>query len=185
MKSFSRLKDMKMEWVQPKALERYFELRAGEDHLATLTFRSSFGSLANADTTEGSWTFKRVGFFNPRITVRAAGSEVDLAVYQPKFWGDGALTFRDGLSFSWKPVNFWATEWAFKDEAGNSILVFKSGIEKGKLSDAFKTQATVEIQPVLTPRQWLPLLAALGMYLLILRQEEAAAAAAATSAAVT
>lgn len=185
MKSFSSLKEMKIEWVQPKALERYFELRAGEDHLATLAFRSAFGSLANADTAGGSWTFKRVGFFNPRITVRSAGSEADLAVYQPKFWGDGILRFRDGLSFSWNTANFWATEWAFKDEAGNSILVFKSGIEKGKLSDAFKTQARIEIQPVLTPRQWLPLLAALGMYLLILRQEEIAAATVATSAAVT
>jgi hypothetical protein len=176
---------MIMEWVQPKALNRTFELRAGGDHLATLAFRSSFGSLASADTADGSWTFKRVGFFNPRITVRAAMSETDLAVYQPKFWGDGVLAFRDGPSFSWKPANFWATEWVFKDEADNSILVFKSGIEKGKLSDMFKTQATVEVQPVLTPRQWLPLLAALGMYLLILRQEEAAAATAATAAAAS
>jgi len=185
MKSFSHLKEMKMEWVQPKALERYFELRAGEDHLATLAFRSAFGSLANADTADGSWTFKRVGFFNPRITVRSAGSEVDLAVYQPKFWGDGVLKFQDGPSYSWNPANFWATEWAFKDKSGNSILVLKSGIEKSKLSDAFKTQATVEIQPVLTPRQWLPLLASLGMYLLLLRQEETAAAVAASTAAVS
>ncbi len=70
-------------------------------------------SLATAETADGTWTFKRVGFLNPRVTIRAAGSPDNLAVYQPKFWGDGTVTFADGAAFRWQPTNFWATEWAF------------------------------------------------------------------------
>ena len=60
-----------LEWVQPHALRREFELRAGEEAVAKLEFRSTFGSLASAQSGEGTWTFKRVGFWRSHVTVRA------------------------------------------------------------------------------------------------------------------
>ena len=183
MEQLSDFVGFQAEWIQPKALERTYELRCGEAVLASLSFRSSFGTLALAETAEGQWTFKRVGFLNPRVTVRVADEEDDLAVYRPKFWGDGVLTFDDGASYAWAPTNFWHTVWAFSDSAGQLLLSLTQGREKGRLSDIFKTQASVEIAAPDAAPDVLAVLLTLGMYLLILHQQDAAAAVAATGAA--
>jgi hypothetical protein len=173
----------KAEWIQPKTSENLFELHAGEALLARLAFRSMWGTLAVAETADGSWSFKRVGFLNPRVTVRVLDQPEDLAVYQPKFWGDGTLTFADGRSLAWKPLNFWATIWAFKSADDQTLITFKPGREKEKLSDIFKTQATVELGLLLNNRDLLPILLPLGMYLVALHSQDAAGAAAVTAGA--
>lgn len=172
-----------LEWRQPKGLDHFYELKAGQELLARLTFRSLFGTLATAETAEGSWTFKRVGFLNPRVTVRVASKEEDLAVYQPKFWGDGVLTFQDGRALSWKPVNFWRTDWSFFSDQEEAVLEFKSGVQEEKLRDIFKTQYTLTRHGTGPDRDILPILATLGLYLIILHQQDSAATIAATSAA--
>jgi len=182
MDRISALGEQGLAWLQPKTLEHYFELQAGPAQLATLAFHSAWGTLATAETADGTWTFKRVGFLNPRVTVRAAGSPDNLAVYQPKFWGDGTLTFADGATFRWQPTNFWATEWAFTGTGDTPLVRFKSGAEKSKLSDILKTQALMELEPDESIRPYVPLLVALGMYLIILHQQDAAGVVAATAA---
>ena len=176
MKAISDARSARLEWREPKAMERFYELRSDRDIFATLSFRSAFGTMATAETGDGTWTFKRVGFLNPRVTVREAGSEHDAAVYQPKFWGDGYLTFAGGETFHWKPINFWATDWAFYDSSDRVLVKFKSGKEKSKLSDFFKTQAAVDIEPAAAAQPRLPILVALGWYLIILHGQDAAAA---------
>jgi len=171
------------EWIQPETFERFYVLRIGTVRLASLAFRSSFGTLAVAETAEGRWTFKRVGFLNPRVTVRMADEQDDVAVYYPKLWGDGVLIFDNGTSLAWKPVNFWRTEWVFTDSAGGLLMKLNLGRANEKLSDIFKTQATVEMSSADASRHLLSILAPLGLYLLILHREDAAATTAATTAA--
>jgi len=183
MKSIMNYQIERLEWLQPKTLDRYYELKARQQLLARLTFRSSLGTLATAETADGEWTFKRVGFLNPRVTVRVAGIDTDLAIYQPKFWGDGVLTFKSGIAYAWKPVNFWRTDWSFFNAEEDEVLAFKSGVEQERLRDMFKTQYTLVRLGAGPERELLPILATLGLYLLILHQEDAAAAVAATSAA--
>jgi len=55
-------------------------LRAGDDLVATLRFQR--GSLADAEAEGHHWTFKRQGFWQPRVTVRLAGSDADVAVFR-------------------------------------------------------------------------------------------------------
>lgn len=171
-------------WVQRKMSERQFELRTMENVYATLSFEATRGTLATATSTTGRWTFKRVGFMNPRVTVREAGAAEDLAVYWPKHWGHGWLEFAKGNRFCWKPTNFWGTERGFVDEPGDPLFVLKSGAEKPKFSDQLKTQAVVEISSRGYGLAELPLLLMLGWYLMILDQEDNAAILAATAAAV-
>jgi hypothetical protein len=182
MKRVADFTHKKLSWVQPKVGVRYFELRAEGETVATLSFRSSSGSLATAEMDGGSRTFKRVGFLNPRVTVRDAGGLEDLASYHPRFWGGGELVFKDGLVVHWKSTNFWGTSWAFADAAGQGIVDFKPGLEHEKLSDMFKTQATVTISPSAPLQGRESLLVALGLYLLILQQEDATASAGAVVA---
>jgi len=168
-----------LSWSQPKALERTFELRDGNRLSGTLCFAKSFGSLAEASTTAGDWTFKRVGYFRPRVTVRRRGQETDLAVYAPKGWGaEGELQFEGGRIYVWKPANFWATKFNLVDSAGMILVAFKPGTEESKWSDLFKYQALVEINPSASRLEELPLLVSLGWYLMILHHEDASSAGA-------
>lgn len=171
--------ESRFSWSQPKALQRTFELRDGDRLLGTLNFVRSFGSLAEACMAAGEWTFKRVGYFRPRVTVRRRGQEMDLAVYQPKGWGsEGELQFAGGHIYAWKPANFWATKFNFEDSAGKALVAFKPGSEESRLSDLFKFQALIEVDPSAGQLAELPLLVTLGWYLMILHHEDASSAGA-------
>ena len=100
MRSIFTATGQELSWHQPKGLRRHFELRIGDEVLATLRWETNFGSLATAETAEGRWTFKRVGFWRPKVTVRAAGSDADLAVFEPRWTGSGTLTLASGHSYA-------------------------------------------------------------------------------------
>ena len=168
------------QWVQPKFNQRYFELRSNDLVIAKLQFQSPFGSLASAASASDTWTFKRVGFFNPRVTVRKESEELDIAVYRPRWTGaDGIVVLDNGRKYHWKTANFWATEYVFLDQEGTIPLRFHQGIEEAKLADVFKIQARVEVDSQMVGNPDLPLLVLLGFYLIILQQEDSAAATAA------
>lgn len=95
-----------------------YELRAGDMIAATLRFRSSFGSFATAASADGSWTFKRVGFWQTKVTVRANEAEADLAAFKSNTGSGGeTLELPDGRKYP-ANTNFWATQCEFKTEAG-------------------------------------------------------------------
>jgi hypothetical protein len=171
------------QWVQPRITQNQFELRVGDDLFAVLVFPKMFGSLANAQAADGQWTFKRVGFFSPRVTVRKEGTDTDLAEFRPRWTGsEGTVQFTGGASFTWKQANFWATEYAVLDSSGETLILFRQGIPDAHLSDLFKVQASVEIRPGAQDLQELTLLVLLGWYLMILKQQDDTSATAATAA---
>lgn len=182
MEPLINAQDLPLYWIQPKTMARDFTLHSGTHEYATLKFQSTFGSLAIAVTAQHTWSFKRVGFFNPRVTVRRPNEELDLALYQPSWTGtEGTLTISSGQSFQWRATNFWATKFTFRDSSGKSLLWFKEGAEEHHISDLFKTQAIVEIEPHTWQAGELDLLVTLGWYLLILYHEDAGAVAAASA----
>jgi hypothetical protein len=183
MEPIRNAKNIPLHWVQPKTMARYFILHSGEHEYATLDFQSAFGSLAISETAEHTWSFKRMGFFNPRVTVRRPKEDVDLAVFQPHWTStEGTLTLANGRNFQWRASNFWATKFVFQDSAGEPLLWFLEGSEQGRLSDLFKTQALLEIESAAWQVAELDLLVTLGWYLLLLYHEDIAGAAAASSA---
>ena len=165
------------QWLQPKTFERFYQLQAGNLYLGSLQFKSSFSSLALAETADGRWSFKRVGLCHQKVTIRKQGEQADIATCQYKFWGDNELRFNDGKTYIWKRLNFWATQWAFINNDGEVVMVVKRGLAEHKFSDIFKTQMTVEIYPAQEPEEYLSVLLPVSLYLFILQQEDAAATA--------
>ena len=164
--------------LQPKAMERSFELRAGEELAGTLAFRSSFGSLALARTAESAWTFKRVGSFSPRATARLEGSEHDLVVYTPRWIGQsGEITLEGGERLRFASAGFWGTRFALSDAAGQTLATFGPEPEAHRFSDLFRAQAIVSVDPAASARPDLGLLLLFGWYLVVLHHEDATTAA--------
>lgn len=158
-------------WRQRQSFKRDYALHAGEEVLATLRWTTAFGSLAEATTAEGQWTFKRVGFWRPQVTVRVPGSETNLAVFEPSWTGSGTLRLAEGRTVRWGQSNFWQTQWAWQGADEQPLINFKSKM------GLTKTEGIVEIAPQGLTLPDLELLVPLGWYLLRLYIEDSSAAA--------
>ncbi|HNQ78283.1 MAG TPA: hypothetical protein PK747_04690 [Acidobacteriota bacterium] len=169
-----------LRFVEPKAFKESFELRSGPGLMGKLIFGSSMGTLATAETASGIWTFKRVGFLDPRVTIRVAGKEEDIAVFAPRFWGGGNLELRDGRGFKWRSINFWSTRWGFTDRREMPVVDFIPGNAEPGLSGIFKHEAEVKVDGSAWSLPELPLLIMAGWYLMVLQYRDSAAVAATT-----
>jgi hypothetical protein len=164
-----------LRWRQPEALVRRYVLESSLGEAAELAFRSVWGTLAEGACAEGRWTFKRVGFFSGRVTVRAAGSEADLAVFHPATWSDGgAVALADGRSLK-VTTGFWQSWIEIAGEDGAALVRFAVG-------GLLRLELAVEIAPAAVRMPELPWLAMLGCYLVVKMHDETAAAAGAVVA---
>lgn len=177
MKTIRETADHPLRWTRPSMLARQYELTAGPDVVGGLKWESMFGSLATAEAAEGTWTFKRAGFLSPRLTVRKAGSDSDLAVLQIGFKGDGVLRGPERRSYQWQRTDFWRSEWAFASETGRLLVSFSPDFS------LLKHAATVKVEPEALALEDLSLLVALGWYVMLLLSEEAAGVTASSAAA--
>jgi hypothetical protein len=154
-------------WVQPSALRNEYQLIADDKALASLRWEKAFGSLATAEAADGRWTFKRAGYLRPRVTVRAEGSEADVATLEPGWTGSGVLQLSDGLRYRWANTSFWSGEWAFVSEAGTVLVRFLPGYSR-------KKRGTVHVEPEARTLRHLSLLLLLGWYLVVLMAQDTA-----------
>lgn len=148
-----------------------YELRAGGELAATLRFRSSFGSFATGESADGCWTFKRVGFWQTKATVRLCGADADIAVFKNNTWsGGGTLELSDGRKFP-ATTSFWQTKFGFETELGERLIEFKRG-------GLVHLSATVEIEPSAVRMPELPWMVMLGWYLTVMMHMDASVAGA-------
>jgi hypothetical protein len=163
-------------WTQPKVMRRAYELKKGEELVGEMRFEKSCGSLASAQIGEERWTFKREGFLHPRVTVRGAKSGANVAVFHPSWSGTGVLEYVDGRRVRWRNTNFWRSDWSFLGEDEKAMVHFRNH------GGFMKISANVEIEPENTGMVDLPMLAALGWYLMLLTAEDASAVAVSVAA---
>jgi hypothetical protein len=173
MKNMRDFVGQPMKWIQINAAERTYELRAGNDTVATLRWQKAGGSLALGESADGKWSFKRTGFFDPKVTVRAAKTESDIAVFTPDwFAGRGTLELAGGAEYRWVTTSFWRSQMAFCNKAGQPLVHYKP--EWPELLAAAK----VEIAPAGAAVSELSLLTVLGWYFMLLMAEDTMATSA-------
>lgn len=161
-----------LEWRQPAVFERYFELRSGGVLAGTLRFVKMFGSLAEGEAAGMRFTFKRSGFFSPRASARVAGTETDIAVFEPNWGGSrGLIRLAGGELLEFRAVSFFGSEWALRTPQNEELLRYSA---KGILRQG----ASVQVAPAMRQRQDLALLLLLTWYILVLYMEDESSAAA-------
>jgi hypothetical protein len=175
MKKIVSLASQPLKWEQPRAFKMEYNLRAGDELVATLNFRSLFGSLATGQSADGCWTFKRVGFWQTRATIRACDSEDDIASYRNNTWScGGTLELVDGQKIL-GTTNFWQTKFGFERESGEKLIQFTNG-------GLIHISAIVEVLPEGLSIRQLPWMVMLGWYLVIMMHHDAAIATGAATA---
>ena len=112
-----------LEWRQPEARQRLYELTRNAETIATLRFEKRSGSLATGQYGKDQWTLKRTGFLSPRVLIREIGSDQELAIFTPTWTGGGWLTFTSGRRYHLRSTNFWQTEWAFEAVDGAPVII--------------------------------------------------------------
>ena len=171
MRRINEIGSQELRWVQPSVRQSTYELRAGDEVVAALRWQKACGSLADATTEDHHWTFKRTGFWHPRVTVRVPGSDADVAIFTARWTGTGTLELPSERRFHWGAANAWQSQWAWQDTEGAPLVLFK-----GRQGLA-KVEGQVEITPAAAALPELDLLVTLGWYLVVLRARENAAAA--------
>jgi len=163
-----------LKWTQPSTWKRTYLLASGGEQVGRLEFQGMFGTLAQAETGDGLWTFKRVGFWQQRASIRAGGSDQEVAAFQNNTWQNGGtLEFPGGRSFR-ATTNFWNTKFQFEDADGSMLVHFDYG-------GMFHLSADVAVAPAARALPELPVLICFGWYLAVMLHADSTAAVAAAS----
>lgn len=194
MRLIQEAADQELVWRQPSGMKYEYELRAGDEILATLRFKSSLGTLAAAEAAEGAWTFKRAGFWQTRITVRPRDGEREIAAFRPEWTGNGVLTLEGGRIYRWAGANFWRTHHAWQAPGDVQVVRFENTAalknegrvilsaeaaalpETAGVDELYRPVPPEALAPPSVALPELPLLVTLGWYLTVLEYRDAAAA---------
>lgn len=156
-------------WVRQESSTQAFSLQADGAELAKLNWEKTSGSLATGGAAGQSWTFKRIGFFSPFISVRSAVDGQEVARLAVNMSGIGSVQFTDGERYEWVS-NFWRAEWHWRTPSGALLAAFRRDFSIDEKA------GVVEIPKEHLSTIHLPLLVILGWYLIVLMAEDSAIA---------
>jgi hypothetical protein len=99
---------------------RNYELKQNGAVVGRLTRPSMWSQKFVVETADGSWTFRRSGFWNNRGEILDGSGQV-IASFNPQY-GSSALTFADGQVFRFSRKGWWRPVWTAATENGQPIL---------------------------------------------------------------
>ena len=172
MRRISALVDHEITWQQLPGFKSEYELRFGDDLVATLKLPKMLSSSAVFQCEEGSWTIERVGLLSSKTVVRGGTSNAEIAAYTARAWkGGGTVELSEGRKLELQ-TKFWKGTFEWRTDAGES-LVFMKG--RGFL------KYRVDVRMNRSALKWpeLPWLVALAFYQMIMMRRDSAAHSAA------
>lgn len=173
MRSIRDVAGQELSWEPSQTAKYTYELRAGDEVLATLRQESRWGQRRVAETAEGAWIFDKRGVWRPQTLILDVGSGAEAARLARSGWsGKATLDLPSGRHYLWRATNIWRSRWEWQDTQGLSLarMTMKQGFAK--------TRGTVEIDPLAAATPDLALLVPLGWHLMLVARAEAAAASA-------
>lgn len=111
-------------WTRPKLLSRVWELRAGDEVVATLESRSWLGVHMTGETAAGRWDLRHEGLLRGRAVLRREGEEAERLVFRPGWFGAGEIRRAGGEPLLWKRGDVWGRRWRLLDRDGHAQLEF-------------------------------------------------------------
>ena len=160
-------------WRQPSIWKSNYELFAGEEQIAALTFTGFLQTHARIDSADGCWDLHQRGFWQTRVDVSTCGSEQVIATFQRNLWkggGEFILPYERRLRVKF---NAWKSDLRITQPDSDLVLMHY------RRESVWKNTGLVRIDPSAAQISALPLAVLLGWYAHILQLREQMAAAAA------
>jgi hypothetical protein len=130
--SFDSVDVTSLRWLRRSESPLEFELLAGDQSLATLTWKGGAGSLTTARAAAGTWTLKRTGFLNPRVDVRVEGAPATVARLSVH-WNYHRIDVTGGPSYRFHRAGILLPAWQITEESGREVLHIEPVREGRKL----------------------------------------------------
>jgi hypothetical protein len=164
MKSINEYMGQELRWVHPHLRRRKYELRAGDEVLARISYTGALSSRVRAETAAGLWTFGRTGL-RQAITIQELDTDTEPATVKRGMNGQATLLFPDEREYRWQCSSFWQDAWTWLNDECTPLLYLKRG-------------TYVHLEAAARDLTELALLATLAWYLHRQQEEEAASVAA-------
>jgi hypothetical protein len=119
--SFGSVDATSLRWLRKGENPLEFQLLAGDQPLASMTWKGGTGSLTTARTAGGSWTLKRVGFLNPSVTVREEGGSTNVSRLSVH-WQFHRIEITGGPSYRFHRAGILLPAWQVATEKGQEVL---------------------------------------------------------------
>jgi len=164
-------------WVRPKWSKRDYELRRGQTVVASLRWARGTHAVARWDDGP-QYEFGRTGWLRQRIVIDELGAAAQVADGEPLATflpHGGMLRLRDGRTYLWRGVRRLSRERLWTDGSTVELVRFRPTKRAG---------VVVSSQSAAAALPELPLLLALGQYLIALAGQDAEAASTAALVAV-
>lgn len=162
LKPFNSVDATSLRWLRRGESPLEFDLLAGDQPVGTLTWKGGTGSLGTAHTASGVWTLKRVGFLNPRVTVRASGAATDIARLTVH-WNYHRIEVAGGAHYRFHRAGVLVPAWQVSDEVGQEVLHIEPVREGRRL-----VGGAVIAPEAISRRPEFPLLAVVSWYFIVL-----------------
>lgn len=149
-------------WHRPFPRRRgAWELRAGDQLLATIRLQGWARPVAIAECASGRWEFVLEGWFRSRYVIRSLDTGEDVAIlHRRRILGGGDLEFPDGTRYEAR-TTFRPLDLEFRLREGTpAFLSFR-------VTQLFRSKADVTIAPSADTIRHLPLLVCFGCYVLL------------------
>ncbi|HEY3174142.1 MAG TPA: hypothetical protein VGK94_00105 [Candidatus Polarisedimenticolia bacterium] len=156
-------------WTRTARFSRAWELRSGDEVVASLTWPSTFSSRAVAVADGARWEFLREGTFRARVVLRDGAGGPEPARFERRFGGGGEIVFPDGRRLLWSRGGLIRSTWSFTTSDGFPVVTFSSELRW------FRSIERLQIDETARSLSELPLLALVGWYLVILTRRNRAA----------
>lgn len=97
MKKISNYIGRTLMYAEPNIFKWEFELRSGDECIATISMPKLFSRTGVGKSEEGSWIFEQHGFFRRTSEVLSSDGGPSLATFKVTSWNRGGIiTFADG-----------------------------------------------------------------------------------------
>ena len=122
MRKLSSLTDHDIAWQQVPGLRSEYELRFGDEVVASLKLPRMLGSAAVFQCEEGTWNIARSGFFASTTHVRRADSVDPEGTFRASPWTRGGmLEFADGRVLQLR-TKVWGRTLEWYTPSGESLV---------------------------------------------------------------
>jgi hypothetical protein len=95
-----------------------YELRLNGELAGTLRRRSARSADFEAETSAGSWIFRRSGFWGSRAEIFDSTSQQLIASFSAEWASQGRVTFSDGQEFGLHCKGLWHPTWTVTSRDG-------------------------------------------------------------------